>query len=173
LTDEQLKQLSGNRLSKDEFERMAREKLLADRLVKEKVVEEARAEERAKSRAPVLLAGAGVLVGAGVATAGILLGSRAAGDVAYIEGLQQFATRQEDIDNLSAAHAQSATAQTAWTAVGVGGLALGVGSAAVLAYKLLTDAPAPPAAKSVDVVAFTPTLTATPSQVGVGLAGSF
>lgn len=172
LTDAQLKNLSGNRLSKAEFERMAREKLLADRLVSQKAEEEVKEEARAKSRAPALLAGGGVLVGAGVATASLLMASRAAGDVAYVEGLQQFASRPEDIANLEASHAQGSAVQTAWTAVGVGGLVLSVGSAAVLAWKLLSEEPAP-AAKSVGVVTLTPSVTATPTQVGVGLLGSF
>lgn len=166
LSDAELAKLAGNKLSKAEFERMAREKMLADRLVHETAKEEAKAE----SRFPVVLAGGGVVAGAGLAVAGFLLASQSSANTAYIEGLQNYATRSEDVTALETQRTQSITTTTVWTGVGIGGVVLAAGSATYLAVRALSQEPA---SKSVGVVALTPTITLTPGVVGFGAAGSF
>lgn len=171
LSEEELAKLAGNKLSRAEFERMAREKLLGERLVREV----AKKEERSSSRVPTYLAGAGVVVGAGAAVAGFLMAAQAQGNTAYIEGLQNFATRPEDISTLETQHAQSVTTTTAWTAVGVGGVVVAAGSSAVLVWKALSEPP--PLTGSTGVVAssphLSPTFTLAPGLVGVGASGRF
>lgn len=175
LSDEDLKKLAGNRLNKDEFERLARERLLQERLVREKVREEESAKEVAASRAPYFVAGAGVVAGAAAAVTGFLMSSRAAADTAYIEGLQNFARRPEDVAALEGQRAQSQTAQTVWTVVGVAGVTVGAGSAAYMLYKLFT-AP-PPAQQKVEVakgaLTVVPEVLVAPGHVGVGVHGTF
>jgi TolB-like protein len=179
LTDEELKKLSGNRLSKDEFERLARQQLLESQLVKKKAQEEAHEEKASESRRPVMLAGAGVLGGAVLAGAGFIVAAQASANTAYIEGLQNFATTPADVARYKADHASAQTATVAWTAVGVGGLLLAGGSAAYLAWRELNQAPA--AATQVEVkqasrepkATVTPALAAGPGQVAVGVTGTF
>lgn len=169
---EALAQLTGNKLSREELERVAREKVLSERLVRQEQQQGA----QASSRAPVYLAGAGVLVGAGAAVAGFLLASESSANTAYIEGLQHFASRGEDVAALEAARAQSTGTTTAWTAVGIGGVVVAAGSAAVLAWRVLREDPAPRATTGVvsaSAPRLTPTFTLAPGLVGLGAAGQF
>lgn len=171
LSEAELARLAGNKLTKAEFERMAREKLMSERLVRETVKQEA----QSSSRAPVFIAGAGVLVGAGLAVSGFLMASQSSANTAYIEGLQNFATRAEDVSALETQRTQSLGATTAWTAVGIGGVVVAAGSSAFLAWKLLS---AEPASGSVGVVAagkvtFSPQVSLAPGLVAVGASGRF
>lgn len=171
LSEAELAKLAGNKLTRAEFERMAREKLMSERLVRETQKKEA----QSSSRAPAFVAGAGVLVGAGAAVTGFLMASQSSANTAYIEGLQNFATRPEDVANLEAQRTSSLTTTTVWTAVGIGGVVVAAGSSAFLAWKVLS---AEPGQGSVGVVAagpvrFSPFVALAPGQVGLGASGRF
>lgn len=172
LNPEDLAKLTGARLSRDEFERMAREKHLADQLARAQDAE----AERASFRAPTWLAGAGVIAGAGLAVTGFLLAGQSSATTAYIEGLQKFASSPEDASALATARAQATTVTTAWTAAGVGGVVLATGSAAVLAWRALAATPpsslAGPVARG-QPATLSPTLTFAPGLVGLGATGRF
>lgn len=167
LSDAELAKLAGNKLSRAEFERMAREKLLGERLLREVAKE----DERSSSRAPILLAGGGVVAGAGLAVAGFLMASQSSASTAYIEGLQNFATRAEDVAALETQRGQSVTTTTVWTAVGIGGVVIAAGSSAVLVWKALQDPPAVKGTAGVVTLTISPTLA--PGVVGVGASGQF
>lgn len=172
LSDAELSKLAGNKLTRAEFERMAREKLLGERLVRETAKE----EERSSSRVPTLLAGGGVVAGAGLAVAGFLMASQSSANTAYIEGLQNFATRPEDVTALETQRAQSVTTTTAWTAAGIGGVVLAAGSSVVLVWKALQEPPAPRGTTGVVAagpVSLSPTVSLAPGLFAVGATGRF
>lgn len=161
MSAEELAKLSGNKLSRDELERIAREKLLGEKLVKQTAKE----EEKATSRTPAIVATAGVVAGAGLAVTGFLLSAQSSANTAYIEGLQNFATRPEDITSLESQRVASQTTTSVWTGVGIGGVVLAAGSSIFLTYRVLT---------AVDQkVEVTPTVSAGPGAFSAGVVGRF
>jgi len=161
LSAEELAKLSGNSLSRDELERIAREKLLGEKLVKQTAKE----EEKASSRGPASWATAGGVGGAGFAGSGFLLSGKSASNTAYIEGLQNFATREQDIATLATQRAASQTTTAVWTGVGIGGVVLAAGSSIFLTYKVLSGVD-----QKVEV---TPTVSAGPGAFSAGVVGRF
>jgi TolB-like protein len=180
LSAEELQKLTGSKLSLAELERVGREEVLKERAARHQAREESKQAEQAKQKEEdssgkllvTVASGGAVVAGAALAVASVVMANRAAADVAYIEGLQNFATRDEDAARLESARQAAASVQTGWT-VGAGvGTALALGGAAVLVYRVVT---APPEQKpKVDVVESTALVPlVTPQASGVALVGHF
>jgi TolB-like protein len=172
LTEEQLAQLAGHRMSREDFERWARAQLAKETLARR---EAARAAAKAPkpykgpSRTPAWIAGSGVAVGlvtAGVATAMAL---QSAQNLGYADGLLSQATRQEDIDRITSERNQQRTSMYTWTGVAIGGAVIAGGSAA---YLLWRNVRAPPPEEEPAVV-LVPAVAPVPGGGVLAVSGRF
>jgi hypothetical protein len=141
LTDEQLKQLTGKKMSKEEFEKFVRNQLAKEALARAAKppppAPPASVEPRpaqAKSRWPFWAAVGGVGVGALATTTGFVQSSRMGSAASYTDGLLRTAVTPGDQSRLTTARDGYAGQSNVWTGVGAAGLAVLAGSAGYLVY---------------------------------------
>ncbi|MDQ3266199.1 MAG: CsgG/HfaB family protein [Myxococcota bacterium] len=174
VSDQTLAQLAGKKMSREEFERFARQELQKERLAR--VVKPVTVKE-GPSRAPFWIAAGTAAGGTAIAALGLGLGSRYGDDAAYSEALLRAATRPEDQARLTEEFETNIGFANTFSVVGYAGAALAVGSVGFLVYQELfqpqsvrttLDAGAPPPA-----AAIFPYFGAAPGAAVFGVGGTW
>jgi TolB-like protein len=131
LSQETLDQLAAKKMSKEEFERFARQELAKDSLRTSLQP----TSVQPPSKAPFWWAVAGVLGGSAIAATGFLVANTHTDAAAYNEALGRVATLPSDQQKYQAAQASESNSATAWKIVGVSGVAIAAGSLGYIIYR--------------------------------------
>lgn len=168
LSEETLSQLAGRKMSRDEFEKFARQQLAKEALAR-KVVPAA--TEEAPSRSPFWLAVTGAFAGTAMAATGFVVAAKHNDAATYSEALLAVASRASDQERLMAEHEKELRTARILNVVGFGGVGVAAASISYFVYQELKGpdtvkkvAPGPTAALELHLG---------PSVAVVGLGGTF
>src|SRR5262249_2475047 len=142
LSQETLDQLAAKKMSKEEFERFARQELAKDSLRTSLQPTSA----QPPSKAPFWWAVAGVVGGSALAATGFLVANTHTDAAAYNEALARVASQPSDQQKYQAAQQSESNSATAWKIVGVSGVAVAGGSPGGIIFPAAagTETPPPP-----------------------------
>jgi len=131
LSQQTLDQLAGKRMSREEFERFARQELAKDSLR----IGTRPTSVEGPSRAPFWAAVAGTVGGAALAATGFLVANTHTNAAAYDEALERVAGSASEQTTLEAARSSEKSKSDLWTVVGFAGVGVSVASIGYIVYQ--------------------------------------